>query len=658
GDAPAPYPAASVSSQTGPRLGESYVDNGIQFATVRVGALDAMVEVDIQSATARLDGWIDFNDDKTFSGEGEQIFDAAFLTIGKHWLMFDVPSWAEEGTTQARFRVSSSPNPASGLGQGGIATGGEVEDHLVEIVAPIPGTGNFGPADNVNTGTNSDGVVDVLTGDFNSDGRMDIVSSSYVDGQISLWKQTATSWTRTLVGTVATSIDFSAVGLVADDFDGDGDLDVASASTSDNTIAWYRNNNNGSSFTKITIGMGADGARAIVAADFDQDGHVDLASASLVDGLIRVHRNTGTGNLFSIAATEVVNANMGGQLDPGLSDIFTADINSDGRIDIVSSAATFNRVAWYENDGSPFTGSWSGHNILPDSAATGEPRASGVFAADFDNDGDLDVVATNFDDDKLVWFRNQIGQGGAQWSGENLIAAGLDGANPPFVADVDGNGSMDVVVPSYFDDEINWYRNNGSSAFALGDTLTIDTPTNVTVADIDDDGVLDIVGASDVGDSVDWFKNPAAAFIDLPGDYNDDLKVDFVDYIEWRKAFGTSDVATDGNNDGTVNAADYTVWRDNLGATASAASSAQSLGYAAVVLAVEKPLSVRMPHYQASQYSDVAFTAAGNDLAPQAAVPEPATAADHSIGFDPEALQAALSDWQNDPLTFRWRMFR
>lgn len=62
----------------------------------------------------------------------------------------------------------------------------------------------------------------------------------------------------------------------------------------------------------------------------------------------------------------------------------------------------------------------------------------------------------------------------------------------------------------------------------------------------------------------------------LPGDYNQDMKVDQADYNVWRTSFGkgSSGLHTaayaDGNYDGVVDGADYVIWRDHLGQTGPA----------------------------------------------------------------------------------------
>ncbi len=61
----------------------------------------------------------------------------------------------------------------------------------------------------------------------------------------------------------------------------------------------------------------------------------------------------------------------------------------------------------------------------------------------------------------------------------------------------------------------------------------------------------------------------------LPGDYNQDNRVDDQDRLVWRANFGawslTSYLPADGNRDGNVDSGDYAVWRNNRGAVAVAA---------------------------------------------------------------------------------------
>src|SRR5262249_28779645 len=120
---------------------------------------------------------------------------------------------------------------------------------------------------------------------FNGDGYTDLVTASHWGNKVSVYLNRGD-------GTLSTAINYSTyddpLGLVAGDFDGDGDLDLAvSGGHYDLNLLFYgtfiqifRNQGNGRfvSGAVYTDNMYAPGS--IVAGDFDQDGILDLATAS------------------------------------------------------------------------------------------------------------------------------------------------------------------------------------------------------------------------------------------------------------------------------------------------------------------------------------------------------------------------------------------
>ena len=61
----------------------------------------------------------------------------------------------------------------------------------------------------------------------------------------------------------------------------DGNPDLLSASELDDTIAWYENTDGAGSFgSQQVISTAADSARSVFAADVDGDGDLDVLSAS------------------------------------------------------------------------------------------------------------------------------------------------------------------------------------------------------------------------------------------------------------------------------------------------------------------------------------------------------------------------------------------
>ena len=89
--------------------------------------------------------------------------------------------------------------------------------------------------------------------------------------------------------TITTDAD-GAYSVFAVDVDGDGDMDVLSASSNDDKIAWYENDGS-ENFTAHVITTSADGAASIYAVDVDSDDDMDVLSASFFDDKIAWYEN-------------------------------------------------------------------------------------------------------------------------------------------------------------------------------------------------------------------------------------------------------------------------------------------------------------------------------------------------------------------------------
>ena len=81
-----------------------------------------------------------------------------------------------------------------------------------------------------------------------------------------------------------------------------------------------------------------------------------------------------------------------------------------------------------------------------------------LHAADLDGDGDLDVLSASLDDAGVAWHEND-GQAEAGFT-EHPISADADGLLAVNTADIDGDGKLDVLAMSAFDDKIVWYKNS------------------------------------------------------------------------------------------------------------------------------------------------------------------------------------------------------
>ena len=130
----------------------------------------------------------------------------------------------------------------------------------------------------------------------------------------------------------------------------------------------------------------------------DNDGDMDLISASSDDNKIAWYANTADQGTFGPQQIVTTDAD-------GAASVFASDIDNDGDIDLISAFLHDNKIAWYENtDGKGTFGPQQ--NVTTDAE-----YASSVIASDIDNDGDLDLISASCNDDKIAWYENIDGKG-------------------------------------------------------------------------------------------------------------------------------------------------------------------------------------------------------------------------------------------------------
>ncbi len=358
------------------------------------------------------------------------------------------------------------------------------------------GTASFTASD---IATSADAAHSVFAADMDGDGDMDIISASLLDNTIVWYENNGAadpSWTASDIATSAAG----AISVFAADMDGDGDMDIISASYNDDTIAWYENNGAADpSWTASDIATSADGARSVFAADLDGDGDMDIVSASVNDDTIAWYKNNGAADPSFTAADIPTNAD-------GAYSVFAADMDGDGDMDIVSASYNDDTIAWYENNGAS-NPSWTKAVI-----ATSADGPWSVYAADMDGDGDMDIVSASSYDHTIAWYENN-GASDPSWTAAD-IATSAELATSVYVADIDGDGDMDIISSSQSDNTIAWYENNGASdpSFTAADISTNVDGVSVFAADVDGDGDMDIVSASANDDTIAWYENTGFSY--------------------------------------------------------------------------------------------------------------------------------------------------
>jgi hypothetical protein len=206
-------------------------------------------------------------------------------------------------------------------------------------------------------------------------------------------------------------------------------------------------------FAERVISTAAEGAYCVYAADVDGDGDIDVLSASIGDDKIAWYESDG--GLPPTFTERAISTAAGGAWS-----VYAADVDGDKDTDVLSASAYDDKIAWYESDGgSPPTFSERVISTTADAAVS-------VYATDVDGDGDTDVLSASFDDDKIAWYENVApaclgdvnGDGFRNVADFTLFASayGSQTGDPSYDPNADLNGDGFVNVSDFTQFAINY----------------------------------------------------------------------------------------------------------------------------------------------------------------------------------------------------------
>jgi hypothetical protein len=329
-------------------------------------------------------------------------------------------------------------------------------------------------------------AMSIYATDIDGDGDMDILSASY-DSDISWWEN---GGDENFIQHVIYDYYYNGCDSVyATDVDGDGDVDVLGASNYYDQIAWWENDGN-ENFTKHNIASDFERANSVYATDVDGDGDMDVLGAAGTDDDIAWWENDGN--------EDFTQHTIAGDFD-GARSVYATDIDGDNDVDILGAAGTDNDITWWENDGHE---NFTQHTIAGDFDG-----ANSVYAMDVDGDGDMDVLGAAGTDDDITWWEND----GHENFTQHTIAGDFDGARSVYATDIDGDNDVDILGAAGTDDDITWWENDGHKNFTqhtiAGD---FDGARSVYATDIDGDGDVDVLGTAYYDPSLAWWENNAS----------------------------------------------------------------------------------------------------------------------------------------------------
>ncbi len=237
-------------------------------------------------------------------------------------------------------------------------------------------------------------------------------------------------------------------------------------------------------------------------------------------------------------------------------------MDGDGDTDVLSAAGLGDKVAWYENRLDEASADFGPEQLI--SNAHNGPFS--VVAADLDGDGDNDVLSASTWDDKVAWYENRLDEASADFGPQQVISTALIGPHSVVAADFDGDGDADVLSASHSDGPIAWFENRLDEAsvdFGPQQVISTVAAFNVFAADFDGDGDTDVLSASWIDDKVAWYENETIA-CDFDGDRK--CNDNDIDALVMEIVTGTNHPVFDVTGDGRVDLADRDHWLTDAGA--------------------------------------------------------------------------------------------
>ena len=325
-------------------------------------------------------------------------------------------------------------------------------------------------------------------------------------------------------------VGFVARGPLVTDFNGDGFPDIV-ASTAGQAVVFSRS---GCTFSTTFFNQG-DNSSAPQIGDFNQDGRVDLvvgggsggqmhlferASNNMgfnppillsnpttgtiirgwigdanADGRMDVVTNNSSSTTFVLFQRNAANtgyltglstATSASTVIPGMLANKVADLNRDGRLDVVSGIYDGLPLNVHYNTGSSpfFNGSTSTFD---------HRNVNNIELADLNRDGVLDLITTDFISGRLDVSFLQCSGCTAPTVSSVFTGTGLNSPLDVVAGDLNGDGWADLVVTERFTTQLSIYINNQTGGFTRQVIALPSSPFELDVADANLDGYNDIL---------------------------------------------------------------------------------------------------------------------------------------------------------------------
>lgn len=305
----------------------------------------------------------------------------------------------------------------------------------------------------------------------------------------------------------------------------------------------------GTAYTSGSFSAKADsswgfGVNNVGATDLDGDGDVDPVVVHANSNFISVLKNNSAIGSVSLSYSASL------KYATGASPVYVSfgDLDGDGKQDVVVANSGDNSLSVFQNKSTPDT-----LQLLPKISLTTGNLPSMIAVYDIDGDGKPDVVCTNHGSNTVSVFRNTGTGGVLSFAAKTDFITG----KAPYglvVADIDGDGTQEIVVANENDFTISIFKNASTpGTINLGNKADVSTGSVslLAAADFDSDGKTDLASTT-LGSSVIVLRNTSTA-----GTYSFAAAQQFSTGFGAPTTLAVADIDGDGKPDVAVNHANY-----------------------------------------------------------------------------------------------------